>query len=112
MVSYNGKMYDEVASGDICYLYLRDAPDLLQKYPPPGNKVLDYACGSGIRVPFWQGLGYEVEGVDIQPEMLELARKSNPLFPFRFIKSAEVAVPDNQFDLVFYCYVLRKPWVY
>ncbi|MGI9282568.1 MAG: class I SAM-dependent methyltransferase [Endozoicomonas sp.] len=106
MASYDGKIYDEVASGDISYLYLRDVPDLLQKYPPPGNRVLDYGCGPGIRVPFLQGLGYEVEGVDIKPEMLELARANNPLVPFSVIKSAEVESADHQFELVFNCYVL------
>ncbi|WP_062267512.1 class I SAM-dependent methyltransferase [Endozoicomonas arenosclerae] len=106
MTSYNGQMYDEVASGDISYLYLRDVPDLLQKYPPPGGRALDYGCGSGIRVPFLQGLGYEVEGVDIESAMLELARENSPLVPFRLIKSAEVMCEDGCFDLVFNCYVL------
>ncbi len=40
-----------------------------------GQPVLDVGCGTGRLLVDYLGLGIDIEGVDISPEMLELCRK-------------------------------------
>lgn len=48
----------------------------LQRFPiPPGSRVLDVGCGTGRTACYLAGLGYEVTGVDLRPEMLAKARR-------------------------------------
>jgi ubiquinone/menaquinone biosynthesis C-methylase UbiE len=44
-------------------------------YLPQGSLVLDLACGSGRITEFLLSQGYEVWGIDISKEMLEVAKK-------------------------------------
>lgn len=43
----------------------------------PGKKVLEVGCGTGLFTELIAASGAEVLGVDISPELLELARKRN-----------------------------------
>jgi SAM-dependent methyltransferase len=48
-----------------------------------GQWALDVGCGSSGRViDLLQGRGYAVEGVDISPRMLEIAKARHPTVPF------------------------------
>jgi ubiquinone/menaquinone biosynthesis C-methylase UbiE len=52
------------------------APNLLRLMDiKPGEKILDLACGSGFFSELFHAQGGEVIGVDIAPELIELARK-------------------------------------
>jgi SAM-dependent methyltransferase len=42
-----------------------------------GNRLLDVACGSGRHLEYLRA-GFDVEGLDISSELLELARERNP----------------------------------
>jgi ubiquinone/menaquinone biosynthesis C-methylase UbiE len=58
--------------------------ELIQQHKrSPGNELLDVACGTGGHVAYLKR-NYSVEGLDISPVMLRLARKKHP-------------------DVVFYC---------
>jgi SAM-dependent methyltransferase len=46
-----------------------------------GNRLLDVACGTGHHVEYLKEY-FDVEGLDINPELLELARQRNPGVPF------------------------------
>ncbi|MGY0216621.1 class I SAM-dependent methyltransferase [Endozoicomonadaceae bacterium StTr2] len=100
------ELYSELAKGDISHLFLRDVPGLLRQYAGPGNKALDYGCGTGLRMPFLEKLGFDVEGMDVEPEMLHQCRQNHPEFTATRIQSASIPRPDNSYDLVFICYVL------
>lgn len=41
--------------------------------PVGAGPILDAGCGTGLSGPFAKALGYEVEGLDLSPEMLKLA---------------------------------------
>ena len=46
-----------------------------------GNALLDVACGTGSHLKFLRN-HYAVEGVDLTPEMLQIARARHPEIPF------------------------------
>ncbi len=48
----------------------------------PGNRLLDVACGTGRHLEHLQA-NYQVEGLDLEPLMIELARKRLPEVYFR-----------------------------
>ena len=41
---------------------------------PPGSRILDVGCGSGWLSEYFARLGYIVHGIDISPELIEMAR--------------------------------------
>jgi ubiquinone/menaquinone biosynthesis C-methylase UbiE len=50
---------------------------IAEKKSSPGNTLLDVACGTGTHVSFLKKY-YAVEGIDLTPEMLEVARTRHP----------------------------------
>jgi SAM-dependent methyltransferase len=46
-----------------------------------GRRLLDVACGTGLHIEYLKE-SFDVEGLDINPELLELARQRNPDVPF------------------------------
>lgn len=52
---------------------------LLQQLTPKPEKLLDVGCGTGEHAKqLSQSHGYQVDGVDIQPEFIEIAQKKLP----------------------------------
>lgn len=71
---------------------------------PPGAKVLEVGIGTGLSLPAYPK-HCEVTGVDLAPEMLELARQKaeeNGWRHFRFMEmdALDLKFPDNTFDFV------------
>lgn len=58
-----------------CYRELFRIGALMALLPPPPAKLLDLGCGTGWTSRFFARRGYEVVGVDIAPDMIELANK-------------------------------------
>src|ERR1700730_1388985 len=54
---------------------------IAEKKTSPGNALLDVACGTGTHLSFLQKY-YSVEGIDLTPEMLEVARTRHPQIAF------------------------------
>ncbi len=74
---------------------------------PPGSKVLDIGCGSGIYVEQLLKSGFEVTGVDLTEEMLSATRKRLGIggndagkVHLRLGDVENIPLPDNEFDLV------------
>jgi SAM-dependent methyltransferase len=52
--------------------------ELIQQYKQsPGNALLDVACGTGRHISYLRE-NYVVEGLDLDEQMLEIARRRNP----------------------------------
>jgi len=66
----------------------------------PPRRVLDAACGTGRHAAFLAGLGHDVTGVDVSPDMLKVARASVPGATFLEGDLVELPVDDGSFDLV------------
>lgn len=54
--------------------YLEDVAQMLGLLPPKPARILDLGTGSGWTSEFYARCGYEVVGLDISPEMIEIAR--------------------------------------
>jgi SAM-dependent methyltransferase len=79
--SRSARLYDAV------YASIRDYPReaaeldrLIQELRPGARTLLDVACGTGAHLEHLPG--YEVEGLDLDPEMLAVARERLPNVPF------------------------------
>lgn len=72
-----------------------------------GRTVLDFGCGTGRLSDWLVRNGAYVEGVDITPEMITVARRRVPQAQFHTIEGPRLPFPDNHFDLVVTAYVLQ-----
>ncbi|MBC7931418.1 MAG: methyltransferase domain-containing protein, partial [Rubrivivax sp.] len=81
---------------------------------PAGSRLLDVGCGSGWLSEYFARLGYDVTGIDISPELVEIARARVAAIPFgvdhetrlrcRFLVHDAESLPlDEEFDAVV-CY--------
>jgi SAM-dependent methyltransferase len=81
---------------------------------PPGARILDVGCGSGWLCEYFARFGYNVTGIDISPELVEMARERLRQIPFvtdherdpaaRFlVHDIETAPLQEAFDAVI-CY--------
>ena len=54
-----------------------------------GEKILDLACGQGFFTNQFQNAGAEVTGVDISPELIQIARNNSPKDIHFFVSAAD-----------------------
>jgi ubiquinone/menaquinone biosynthesis C-methylase UbiE len=69
----------------------------------PGERVLDVACGTGAvtrRAAEQVGSSGSVTGVDLNPDMLTIARKSTAAIDWHQGDAAALPLPDGAFDVV------------
>jgi SAM-dependent methyltransferase len=72
-----------------------------------GTKALDFGCGTGRLSAWLAARGADVDGVDLTPEMLAVARARVPEARFQTIDGSTLPFADNEFDLVITAYVLQ-----
>jgi len=65
-----------------------------------GEKLLDVGCGTGHWSSFFAGMGYQVTGIDIAPEMIDLARGAAPECSFQGADACDLPFEDASFDVV------------
>jgi SAM-dependent methyltransferase len=90
--------------GQLChYLSLLDIAGSIQ-----GKKVLDFGCGKGDFLTFLRERNIEVQytGVDINENLIALAREKNPDATFR-VFDLEKETFDEDFDYIFLCGVFN-----
>ena len=82
--------------------YEREAQQLhalIQRYKQsPGNTLLDVACGTGMHISFMRQR-YTVEGLDLDEQMLTIARRRNPGIAFHHADMADFNL-GRQFDVI------------
>ena len=83
-------------------LYFIDLGQLLRMLPPVPARVLDLGVGPGWTSEFFARSGYSVLGLDIAPDMIELARRRlDPALDLRFeVHDYERSIPEDGFDAV------------
>lgn len=64
----------------------------------PSGRLLDVGCGSGRQLKFMQDMGWQAEGVDIDPVAVSGARAKGLLVRFGLL--AEQNYPGNHFDVI------------
>src|ERR1022692_5003917 len=72
------------------YLAYRDLPAILAGNVA-GSRALDFGCGTGRSTRFLRRLGFNVTGVDVSEDMLQIARGVDPGGDYRL-------VPGDNFD--------------
>ncbi|MBI2953709.1 MAG: methyltransferase domain-containing protein [Chloroflexi bacterium] len=89
---------------------LTDVEDAVDRavieYLPPGGRVLDLGCGTGVNVGRLQRLGIpfsQYVGVDLTPQMLEVARAKFEHLPNVTFLQRDLLrdpLPEGEFDLI------------
>jgi len=74
--------------------YIEEFLDLL----PEDAKILDAGCGVGADAGFMASEGFEVIGVDLSKEMLNIARQKFPQIDFKQQDIRKLDFPPNSFD--------------
>jgi 2-polyprenyl-3-methyl-5-hydroxy-6-metoxy-1,4-benzoquinol methylase/glycosyltransferase involved in cell wall biosynthesis len=81
---------------------------------PAGSSILDVGCGSGWMSEYFARLGYQVKGIDISPDLIEMSRNRVGRVPFDVdhettlrcsfeVQDIEAAALPEKFDAVL-CY--------
>jgi SAM-dependent methyltransferase len=98
MFSRSARIYDAL------YASIRDYPReaaeldrLIQERRPGARTLLDVACGTGAHLEHLTG--YEAEGLDLDPEMLAVARERLPNVPLHEADMTAFDL-DKRFDAV------------
>jgi SAM-dependent methyltransferase len=82
------------------YLAFRDLPSILTRHVT-GRRALDFGCGTGRSTRFLRNLGFNVTGIDISEDMLQIARATDPPGDYRLVSGdAFTQLSPGSFDLV------------
>lgn len=73
---------------------------LRRDLPFEGAAVLDFGCGPGRWVDFFETRGFAYRGADISPRMLTMARARHPDIEFDLVEDDRLPYADASFDLV------------
>jgi len=74
--------------------------EILHRYCPSNAKILDLACGTGVLAEKLSLEGYRVMGIDISPQMIQVAKsRANYNTSFEVHNMIDYQ-PDSRFDLV------------
>ncbi len=103
---YNKLSDHENRFGGTDYLVTQELPEILKKYAT-NSTILDFGCGAGLSTRFIKKMGYECTGVDINKEMLKIAKKNDPSGIYiKSISDNKLPFNDQTFDLVISIFVL------
>lgn len=67
------KIYDEFTK----YVDYRGWYLFLKKYIKKNHKILDVGCGTGSIIQYFYNSGYNIEGLDISEDMIDIAKSKN-----------------------------------
>ena len=82
-----------------------DAAAMHLPAPPRPARVLDVGCGSGVLLARMQALGWQVEGLEVDPAAVEAARRRG--VPVRLGTLEAQHFPENSFDAVHSAHVIE-----
>ena len=77
----------------------RFADDLVESVGP-GDRVLDVACGTGIVARCAAARGADATGVDVNAQMLDVARAADPAVEWIEADATALPLADDAFDVV------------
>lgn len=68
--------------------------------PGPQTKVLDIGCGSGLFLRMTGAKGATVTGIDVSPELLDIARQRNAMATLLNQDMENLSFADKSFDII------------
>lgn len=92
--------YSRLEFPNTYYLAYRDLPQIIQSHIT-GKDAVDFGCGTGRSTRFLKNLGFNVIGIDISAEMLEIARTLDKTGDYRIVRNGQYRdLGTCRFDLV------------
>lgn len=92
--------YSKLEFPNTYYLAYRNLPEIISEHII-GNIAIDFGCGTGRSSRFLKSLGFDVIGIDIAEDMLDIAKKSDKEGDYRLVSDGEYShLGVGQFDLV------------
>lgn len=73
VTSFKGYLFNKPYSDARCGEYLMDIAQIMRLLPQPPARLLDVGVGSGWTSELFARRGYDVLGLDISPDMIEIA---------------------------------------
>ena len=70
--------------------------------------LLDLGAGSGLFAGAFAARGLHVTGIDVEPRMIQVARRSFPTLDFCISSAEALPFPRDSFDMVFLGYVFHE----
>jgi SAM-dependent methyltransferase len=80
-----------------CHEYLADVAQIMRLLPPAPARLLDVGVGSGWTSELFAKAGYRITGIDISPDMIDLAKRRNCSADF-VVSDYEVGPISGTFD--------------
>lgn len=68
--------------------------------PVPQDHILDIGCGSGLFLRMAGAKGATATGIDVSPELLEVARQRNPTAELLNMDMEDLSFDDKSFDII------------
>jgi ubiquinone/menaquinone biosynthesis C-methylase UbiE len=101
MYTRSARLYDALyaSKGKSYASEAAELHDLIARRCPQAKNLLDVGCGTGAHLEQF-AQWYTVEGVDIEPEMLEMARARLVGVPLHDADMATLDLGDSRFDAV------------
>jgi len=91
--------YSKLEFPNTYYLAYRDLPSIIASHVQ-GNLAIDFGCGTGRSTRFLRKLGFEVIGIDIASDMLDIARKLDQSGDYRLVSNGNYCdLGIGRFDL-------------
>ena len=108
--SYAAHFPDTRAEAPLDLALLDAFADAVRRPDGPG-RVLDAGCGTGRMSRYLTRRGCAVEGVDLSPRMVEVARRLHPDLPFSVAPLTDLPAADGQLDgvLLWYATIHTPP---
>jgi demethylmenaquinone methyltransferase/2-methoxy-6-polyprenyl-1,4-benzoquinol methylase len=72
------------------------------------ESVLDVCCGTGNQLKILKRHGFNAQGVDLSPEMLEVSKKGKHAPPCRLEDARRMTFPDNSFPMAMTTFALHE----
>ncbi len=74
--------------------------NLLDKYLPPGEKILDLGCGNGRYFEYLKNKKVNYFGIDVSDNLIKIAKNKYPGANFQVADALNLPFPDGFFDKV------------
>ena len=102
--TYNNRLraesYSKLEFPNTYYLAYRDLPVIISNHVS-GKLAVDFGCGTGRSSRFLKQLGFDVTGIDISSDMVEIARKLDPSGDYQLVSDSNYQhLGTDKFDLV------------
>jgi len=92
--------YATLGFANTYYLAYRDLPAIISEHVV-GVRALDFGCGTGRSTRLLRKLGFNVTGVDISDDMLQIARQLDPAGDYRLVPGDNLTgLSARTFDVV------------